>query len=131
FEILVERLQPTRNLAHHPLVQVVLAWQNLPWQHDGPAAGLELGDVRVTPLPVDTQVARMDLVWSLAERWTEEGRPAGIAGTVEFRTDVFDADTIRTLTERLRRVLAAMTADAGQRLSSIDLLDAAEHERLD
>ncbi|ORB76394.1 condensation domain-containing protein, partial [Mycobacterium timonense] len=91
FEILVERLQPTRNLAHHPLVQVVLAWQNLPWQHDGPAAGLELGDVRVTPLPVDTQVARMDLVWSLAERWTEEGRPAGIAGTVEFRTDVFDA----------------------------------------
>ncbi|MCA2285989.1 non-ribosomal peptide synthetase, partial [Mycobacterium avium] len=124
-------LQPTRNLAHHPLVQVVLAWQNLPWQHDGPAAGLELGDVRVTPLPVDTQVARMDLVWSLAERWTEEGRPAGIAGTVEFRTDVFDADTIRTLTERLRRVLAAMTADAGQRLSSIDLLDAAEHERLD
>ncbi|WP_369117881.1 AMP-binding protein, partial [Mycobacterium avium] len=34
-------------------------------------------------------------------------------------------------TERLRRVLAAMTADAGQRLSSIDLLDAAEHERLD
>ncbi|WP_142279928.1 non-ribosomal peptide synthetase, partial [Mycobacterium avium] len=131
FEILVERLQPTRNLAHHPLIQVMLAWQNLPWQHDGPVAGLELGDVRVTPLPVDTQVARMDLVWSLAERWTEKGRPAGIAGAVEFRTDVFDADTIRTLIERLRRVLAAMTADAGQRLSSIDLLDAAEHERLD
>ena len=30
FEVLVERLNPTRSLAHHPLIQVALAWQNLP-----------------------------------------------------------------------------------------------------
>ncbi|WP_156749337.1 non-ribosomal peptide synthetase, partial [Mycobacterium sp. 1165196.3] len=131
FEVLVERLRPSRSLAHHPLVQVVLAWQNLPWQHDGPAAGLELGDVQVTPLPLDTQVARMDLVFSLNERWTEDGRPGGIGGAVEFRTDVFDLSSIETLIERFHRVLAAMTADPAQRLSSIDLLDEAERERLD
>ncbi|WP_301124274.1 condensation domain-containing protein, partial [Mycolicibacterium fortuitum] len=28
FEVLVDRLNPTRSLAHHPLVQVALAWQN-------------------------------------------------------------------------------------------------------
>ena len=32
FEVLVERLNPTRSLAHHPLVQVVLAWQNFAGQ---------------------------------------------------------------------------------------------------
>jgi non-ribosomal peptide synthetase component F len=71
--------------------------------------------VQVTPLPVETHVARMDLVFSLAERWTEAGEPAGIGGTVEFRTDVFDAESIEKLIERFERVLMAMTADPGLR----------------
>ncbi|WP_231112323.1 non-ribosomal peptide synthetase [Mycobacterium avium] len=125
FEVLVERLNPARSLAHHPLVQVMLAWQNIE------PTELSLGQVRVIPLPVDTRTARMDLAWSLAERWTPDGSPAGIGGAVEFRTDVFDTATVEALTQRLRRVLAAMTADPGRRLSSIDLLDPAEHARLD
>ncbi|OSC29655.1 non-ribosomal peptide synthetase [Mycobacterium vulneris] len=50
---------------------------------------------------------------------------------VEYDTEVFDASGVETLIERLRQVMVAMTADPAQRLSSIDLLDAAEHERLD
>ena len=50
---------------------------------------------------------------------------------MEFRTDVFDADSIEALIERLERVLVAMTADPGRRLSSVDLLDEGEHARLD
>ena len=102
FEVLVDRLNPTRSLTHHPLVQVMLAWQNLPGLDSDPAAGLALGDVQVTPLPADTHTARMDLTFSLAERWTEAGEPAGISGAVEFRTDVFDAASIQALIERLR-----------------------------
>ena len=131
FEVLVERLNPTRSLTHHPLVQVMLAWQNVPGHDNDSAAGLTLGDLQVTPLPVDTHTARMDLVFSLAERWSEAGEPAGIGGTVEFRTDVFDAESIEALIERWRRVLVAMTADPGRRLSSVDVLDEAEHARLD
>ena len=61
-----------------------------------------MGDLQVTPLPVDTHTARMDLTFSLAERWSEAGEPAGIGGAVEFRTDVFDAASIEALIERLR-----------------------------
>jgi glycopeptidolipid biosynthesis protein len=49
---------------------------------------------------------------------------------LEFRTDVFDTETVEALTERLRRVLAVMSAEPTRRLSSIDVLDQPEHARL-
>ncbi|MFZ0835047.1 MAG: condensation domain-containing protein, partial [Mycobacterium sp.] len=124
FEVLVERLNPTRSLTHHPLVQVTLAWQN--WQNEDPVER-SLGDVRVTPLPADTRTARMDLTFFLAERWTEAGELGGIFGAVEYRTDVFDAASIEALIERFERVLLAVTEDPSRRLSSVDLLDEGEH----
>jgi len=129
FEVLVDRLKPTRSLAHHPLVQVMLAWQNFAGQVGGQA--LTLGDVQATPLATDTRSARMDLTFSMAERWSDTGEPAGIGGQVEFRTDVFDAESIETLVAQLRRVLQAMTSSPTERLLSIDVLDDAEHARLD
>ncbi|MDT5119455.1 MAG: hypothetical protein QOE30_5194, partial [Mycobacterium sp.] len=125
FEMLVERLNPTRNLTHHPLVQVMLGWQN------AAPAELTLGDMQATVLPIDTRTARMDLAFSLTECFTAAGEPGGISGTVEYRTDVFDAATIEALIGRWRRVLVALTTDGAQQLSSIQLLDADEHAHLD
>ncbi|MFV9632066.1 non-ribosomal peptide synthase/polyketide synthase [Mycobacterium neumannii] len=131
FEVLVDRLNPARSLTHHPLIQVMLAWQNFPGLDDDSAAGLTLGDLQITPFTADTQSARMDMVVFLRERWDEDGEPAGIGGMVEFRTDVFDASSIETLIERLRRVLEAIVAEPTRALSSIDLLDSVEYARLD
>jgi glycopeptidolipid biosynthesis protein len=50
---------------------------------------------------------------------------------VEFDTEVFDVASVEALIERFQQVLAAMTADPTRRLSSIDLLDDDEHDRLD
>ncbi|WP_249026229.1 condensation domain-containing protein, partial [Mycobacterium xenopi] len=111
FELVVERLNPTRSLTHHPLVQVMFAWQNFAWHGSDPTAAVPLGGLQASPLPVDTRTARMDLSFSLAEGFTAAGEPDGISGVVEFRTDVFDAPGVEALTERLRRVLVAMTAD--------------------
>ena len=98
FDVLVDRLKIPRNLSHHPLIQVILSWQNLPWQHNNDsAAGLTLGDAQATPLTADTKTARMDLTFALGERFNGMGEPAGIGGVVEFRTDVFDASSIQLL----------------------------------
>ena len=50
---------------------------------------------------------------------------------IEYDTDVFDTESIDTLIKRLQRVLLAMIADPQARLSTIDVLDASEHTRLD
>ncbi|OHU22812.1 non-ribosomal peptide synthetase [Mycobacteroides franklinii] len=50
---------------------------------------------------------------------------------VEFDTAVFELADIETVVDKFRQVLTAMTADPATRLSSIDLLDAGEHDRLD
>jgi non-ribosomal peptide synthetase component F len=131
FEVLVERLNPTRSLTHHPLFQVALGWQNFAENRGDPTAAMALGDVQISPLDADIQTARWDLTFQLAERFTEAGQPAGIGGVVEFRTDVFDAASIEVLAARLRRVLEAMAADPGRHLSGIDVLDDAEHAQLD
>ncbi|MGB3351486.1 MAG: amino acid adenylation domain-containing protein, partial [Mycobacterium sp.] len=130
FEVLVDRLNPARSLTHHPLIQVMLAWQNVLGQDGTPESGVTLGDLQVGQMLMDTHTARMDLVFHLSEHWTDTDQPAGIRGMVEFRTDVFDADTVTTMTRRLERVLLAMVADPARSVSSVDLLDAAEHTRL-
>ncbi|MFZ1176605.1 MAG: condensation domain-containing protein, partial [Mycobacterium sp.] len=126
FEVLVERLNPPRSLTHHPLIQVMLAWQ-----HHDPADALRLPGVEVTPVAVDTRAAQMDLAFGLAEHFTASGAPAGISGALTYRTDVYDAATVTTLVDRLGRVLDAMTIDPTRVLSSIDLLDEREHAQLD
>ncbi len=125
FEALVERLNPPRSRTHHPLVQVILAWQNTP------PPEMWAGDVSITRIPLDTHKIPVDLTFSLTESFTEDGAPNGVGGSVQFRTDVFDAATIETLVERLQRVLLALTADPAVRLSSVGLLDSGERARLD
>ena len=63
---------------------------------------------------------------------TVQALPGHVLGLrVEFDTGMFDTASIAALIERLQRVLVAMTADPARRLSSVDLLDAGEHARLD
>uniref|UniRef100_UPI0036F1C34E condensation domain-containing protein n=1 Tax=Mycobacterium deserti TaxID=2978347 RepID=UPI0036F1C34E len=125
FEVLVEQLNPPRSLTHHPLIQVMLAWQNTT------PLKLTVGDLEVSQQPIDAHTARMDLAFFLGERFTESGDPAGIGGTVEFRTDVYDTASIEALVRRLKRVLTAVIADPAATVSSVSLLDEAERSRVD
>ncbi|MEU7632730.1 amino acid adenylation domain-containing protein, partial [Nocardia sp. NPDC049220] len=129
FERLVEALNPTRSTAHHPIFQVMLAWDNTDQVDPVSAEGLG-PDLRGRSEFIDTGTVRMDLVFSMTERGGFGAGAAEVDGVVEFRTDLFDSRTVKLLISRLRRVLEAVVADPGARIRSIDLLDDVERHRL-
>ena len=124
FEYLVEVLNPTRSLAHHPLFQVMLALQN------APQGDFELPGLQVSAFWVPTNTAKFDLSFSLSERRGSDGGIEGLDGEVEYATDLFDAATVEAIAARLVRLLEAVVEDPHQRLSGIDLLTPAERHRL-
>ncbi|MFJ9850401.1 non-ribosomal peptide synthase/polyketide synthase [Streptomyces sp. NPDC101150] len=124
FEHLVEVLNPARSLSHHPLFQVMLALQN------APMGDFELPGLRVSGVPAPTGTAKFDLGFSLCERYGSDGTPGGIAGAVEYATDLYDRATVETLIARWTRLLEAVVADPDRPIGRIDLLSSEERVRL-
>ena len=124
FERLVELLNPVRSLAHHPLFQVMLAFQNTP------EAVLELPGIVARPEPVGLAAAKFDLSMDLSERRSPEGRPQGIEGLIEYRTDLFERSSVEAIGRRLAALLEAVVADPGQPIGRIELLDPEERHQL-
>ncbi|MFD8854457.1 amino acid adenylation domain-containing protein, partial [Streptomyces sp. NPDC059604] len=121
FEHLVERLNPVRSAAHHPLFQVMLALQN------APEVAFELPGLQARVERIDTGTSRFDLTFSVSERHTDSGTAAGIDGFVEYRTDLYDRATVRTLVDRWLRLLAAAVADPGRRIGELPVLREEEY----
>jgi amino acid adenylation domain-containing protein len=124
FEYLVEAVNPARSRARHPLFQVMLTVQN------APEIGVDLPGLQVTPVRVDTGVAKFDLTFALSERHSDDGAPQGIDGVVEYACDLFDPATVETITTRLVRLLSAVVAHPDQPLNQLDILTAAERHQL-
>ncbi|MEU2396298.1 amino acid adenylation domain-containing protein, partial [Streptomyces sp. NPDC007369] len=124
FEYLVEALNPTRSLAHHPLFQVMLVLQNAP-RADFAPPGLRVGD-----MPSTSTTAKLDLIFTMSERHAQDGSPEGIDGSVEYASDLYDPATVETMIERWVRLLRAAVADPQRRLSRYGLLTAEEHGEL-
>ncbi|WP_414945414.1 amino acid adenylation domain-containing protein, partial [Amycolatopsis sp. cmx-11-32] len=124
FEHLVEVLNPDRSPAHHPLFQVSLTLQ------DAAFATFELPGLETRPEPIGTGTARFDLMVGLTDRYGEDGAPSGVEGTVEYATDLFDTATVRTLLDRLTRLLEQVAEDPRRRVGDLDLLAPGERRWL-
>nr|UNQ78295.1 non-ribosomal peptide synthetase [Microbispora sp.] len=124
FERLVDDLAPERSLARHPLFQVMLALQNTT------APVIDMPHLRVEMVDAGLAPAKFDLSFDLAERFRDDGSPAGMSGRVDFATDLFDRATVETLTERLLRVLRAVVADPARPIGRIEVMSDAERTRL-
>ena len=124
FERLVEVINPARSLARHPLFQVMLALQN------NAELGLELAGLTTAFEPVPTASAKFDLSLNLAERRGADGAPAGISGSLEYATDLFEQASVQAIADRLIRLLAAAVADADQPIDALDILSSDERRTI-
>ncbi|MEX3102379.1 amino acid adenylation domain-containing protein [Streptomyces sp. ST1020] len=120
FEHLVELLNPHRTTSHHPLFQIALVLQNTT-QGD-----FDLPGLRVRPKEVGIGRSRFDMLFSLAER----GDDHGIAGTVEFSTDLFDRASIEGHLARWIGLLEQVVADPSLSIGGVEVMSGAERERI-
>ena len=110
FEQLVDALGVARDLSRNPLFDVMLAVQNAPMPT--PA----LPGVSIEPLELDTATAKFDLTLTL------EHAGGGIAGQLEYATELFDPETMRGLFERYQRLLLQVAAEPQRLLRSLPML---------
>src|SRR6185437_11164736 len=96
FERLVEVLNPPRSLSRHPLFQVMLAFEG------GSGAVPALDGVAVAVQPLASVSAKFDLSVALSEgAAVTGGEAAGVAGVIEYASDLFDRGTVERLAGRL------------------------------
>ncbi|GAA2336145.1 amino acid adenylation domain-containing protein [Dactylosporangium salmoneum] len=118
FDELVEALNPGRTLAHHPLFSVMVSYQApLPAVAGFPG-------LRAEPRLVPTGTAKFDLTFDVAER------AGGLAGSLEYRADLFDRATAESIVDRFLRLLVAVTGSPGARIGAAELLSGPERAAL-
>jgi amino acid adenylation domain-containing protein len=118
FEKLVEELHPERSLFYTPLFQVLFSLQSFARE----PLGIE--SLTVTPLPLDSATAKFELMMILEE----EGE--GIAGVLEYSSDLFDRTTALRIARSFERLAEAVAAAPGLPLSVPSCLDEVERHQI-
>ncbi|AVE04336.1 non-ribosomal peptide synthetase [Pseudomonas palleroniana] len=118
FEQVVEITRPVRSLAHSPLFQTLLTWQ------DSSAPALALGDLALESIVENSHFAKFDLSLDLGE---VQGT---LIGSLEYAVALFDESTIERYVGYFKRVLQAMVDNDQAVLEHAPLLDERERQHL-
>lgn len=120
FALLVERLQPARDLSRHSLFQAAFVLNrshsiNRNGTADRPQA-IRVGDVQLDPIELDQQAVPFDCNMMV------EDTGADLACALQYNTDLFDAATIERWIAAFRVLLAAAVEDADRPIAELPLL---------
>ncbi len=132
FALLVEKLQPQRDPSRSPVFQTMFVFQKTSVLKDeglasfalGEAgARMDLGGLSVESLSLPQRIAQFDLTLNVTETQN------GLAATLEYNKDLFEAATIERMVGHFQVLLEAITANPAVRLSSLPLLTPAERQQ--
>src|SRR6185503_17597577 len=117
FEKMIEELQPERDVAYSPIFQVMFDMQN------APSESLTLNGLTITRFPLKKQTSKFDFTLYVTETAT------GLALWLEYKTDLFEEDTIRRLLGHFQTLLEGVVANPDERIAELPLLTQAEQEQ--
>ncbi|MFN0165021.1 MAG: non-ribosomal peptide synthetase [Bryobacteraceae bacterium] len=117
FEMLVNELQPQRDLSRNPLFQVMFQFLKLPSEADAT-------DWTEPAFEVVRGTSIFDIALHVGEG------PHGLAGNWEYSTELFDRATIVRMSAHLERLLEEAVANPDRPVSRLRLLDDAERRRV-
>jgi amino acid adenylation domain-containing protein len=118
FEMLVEHLQPERDLSRSPLFQVmfVLRHTSMP--------AVEVPSLTMELMEVESGTAQFDLTLMITEK------NGGLEGELEYSTDLFDPRTAQRMIAHFEKLLGSVVAAPECRLSHLPFLPKAEQCQL-
>lgn len=111
FEEVLDRLNIERSRSHSPLFQVMFTLQNAPFH------SVVVEDLEWSPMSVESGTAKFDLSCVMHE--TAEGLDA----TIEYRSDLFSAETIERIAKLYTHLLEQLPAVDSLPLSQLPSLD--------
>ena len=115
-DAVVREMQPERNLAHHPLIQVLLEVEPEP-------AALPDG-WRLEPADIRPPVSRFDLCVEVDER------AEGLTGQFIYRSDLFEPETIRRMIGHWLTLLEEMSGSPWLPVRQLPMLTEPERQQL-
>ena len=118
FEMLVEELQPERDLSRNPLYEVMFVLQNTRMSVQ------EVSGLTLRTLQFDSGTAQLDIFLSMSES------QQGLTGVLEYNTDIFEDATITRFISHFQTLLESIVANPEQRICELSPLTAPEREQL-
>jgi amino acid adenylation domain-containing protein len=118
FERLVEDLVPQRDPARTQLFQVLFAL------HDRAPDAAELPGLETATVHLPAETTKTDLALTLT------GGPAGLAGWIDYSTDLFDRTTMQRLARRFERLVRAAVEAPETPVDALPLLAPEERQQV-
>lgn len=118
FNLLVEKLNPVRELSYSPIFQVMMQFDN------APVPELNLGDLKLIPESLDTGSSQVDL----SVTFWEEGKI--LKGTFEWDSALFDEERIQNMIVNWKTLLDGILAHPEKPVSSFGLLSEDQYQKM-
>ena len=109
FEKIVEAVNPERRLNQNPLYNVALLLQNFPEQL------FKDKNLEVSPMLVDVEAAQLDL------RFEAELNGQNLSLACEYKTEIFERETIEQLLASFRGVLEALLKNPAAKIADFEI----------